>query len=384
MRLALRAAIVAAVTTGLYAIADMAVGHFAVPANPDAPRASAFQGEPYASSEFFAEAAREPGEWHKVDWHGLLEPSDYHGLYFNVDRLGPTNNVYRRTINPESGKPKLIVLLLGPSTVYGPAAPDGQTLASLLAARLTELDSTHGYVVYNAGVFGADSRQERSRLAYELDRGLKPDIVISYGGGMDIIDGVYMARPGSAGFFLFAHSGLRGVLPLNIYHWLLSRARAAISRDKRIPPHLLDRARVAELITATAAAWYENELAMAEMSQDRGARFFSILQPTPYSSTFDYSRPDIPYVHDLTDAEMPGLGTVAGGAQQALAKESAALRLQGVSAVDLSSGLRGKVEDVFVDFGHLNAAGHRILANEIAAIVLRRTEGVLLQAGLAP
>jgi hypothetical protein len=41
-----------------------------------------------------------------------------------------------------------------------------------------------------------------------------------------------------------------------------------------------------------------------------------------------------------------------------------------VEAVNLYSGLRGKTEDVFVDFGHLNAAGHRILAKEIANLVL--------------
>jgi len=88
------------------------------------------------------------------------------------------------------------VLLLGGSTVYGPEVPDDQTLASQLSARLNELDPGHSYAVYNAGVFAADSLQERDRLAYEFDRGLKPDIVISFGGGMDIVDGVYQQGRG--------------------------------------------------------------------------------------------------------------------------------------------------------------------------------------------
>jgi hypothetical protein len=59
--------------------------------------------------------------------------------------------------------------------------------------------------------------------------------------------------------------------------------------------------------------------------------------------------------------------------QQALAKESAALRQKGVEAVDLSGGFRAKTEDVFIDVGHLNAAGHRIMATQIAEAMLHPT-----------
>jgi lysophospholipase L1-like esterase len=282
-------------------------------------------------------------------------------------------------------KPKVTVLLLGPSTVYGPFVPDNLTLASLLSARLNKRDPAHSYVIYNAGVFAADSTQERDRLAYELDRGLKPDMVISFSGGIDILDGAYKARPGAAGLFLLAHSGLRGVLPLNIYHWLMARAWAAeASRAKQAPPYLLTPARVADLTVSTATVWYDNELAMSALSKAGGARFISILQPTPYSSAFDHPTHDIAYVHDLTDSGTFGLGAIAGSVQQALATESAALRQKGVEVIDLSSGFSHKTEDVFVDFGHLNAAGHRILAVEIAEMVLNPATASMLQADLGP
>jgi lysophospholipase L1-like esterase len=386
MRLVLRATIILAVTIGLYVAADLAVGSFTAPVTTDASRVPAFRGQPYISPDFLAEAAREPGEWHKIDWTSLLAPSDYHGRYFNVDRLGPTNNLYRRTINPPVTKPKVTVLLLGPSTVYGPFVPDNLTLASLLSAGLNELDPAHSYVVYNAGVFAADSTQERDRLAYELHRGLKPDIVISFSGGIDILDGVYLARPGAPGPFLVAHSGLRGVLPLNIYHWLMARASATAeaSRAKQAPEYLLTPARLADLTVATTTVWYDNQLAMSALSKAGGARFISILQPTPYSSAFDHPTHDIAYVHDLTDSGTFGLGAVAGSVQQALATESAALRQKGVEAIDLSSGFCHKTEDVFVDFGHLNAAGHRILAVEIAEMVLNPAAASMLQANLGP
>ncbi len=46
---------------------------------------------------------------------------------------------------------------------------------------------------------------------------------------------------------------------------------------------------------------------------------------------------------------------------------------KGVEAVDLSGGFRAKTEDVFIDVGHLNAAGHRILATQIAEAMLHPT-----------
>jgi hypothetical protein len=380
MRFILRVIIILAVTAGLYVAADIAVGYLVTPkitlAARDPGNVPAYRGQPYISPDFLREIAREPGEWRQIYGWDLVTPPGYHGRYFNVDRLAPTGNLYRRTTNPTSGKPPVTVLLLGGSTVYGPEVPDGLTLASLLAQRLDALDPAHSYVVYNAGVFAADSLQERDRLAYEFDRGLKPDIVISFGGGMDIVDGIYQAQPGQPAAFLQSRTGFRGflhrILPLNIYHLFLAHAsaEAEASREKRPPGHLTKPDRVAALTAATAKAWYDNQLAMAELSKVKGARFISVLQPSPYSSSFDHPTDDIPYVRDLTDSEWPGLGAVAGEAQQALAKESAALRGKGVEALDLSEGFRDKTEDVFIDIGHLNAAGHRILATAIAEAVL--------------
>jgi hypothetical protein len=384
MRLILKVIIILAVTAGLYVAADIAVGYLFTPRITQAARdpgnVPAYRGQPYISADFLREVAREPGEWRQIYGTDLVTPPAYHGRYFNVDQLAPTGNLYRRTVNapgdPAASKPQVTVLLLGGSTVYGPEVPDGLTLASLLAARLDDLDPARRYVVYNAGVFAADSLQERGRLAYEFDRGLKPDIVISFGGGMDIVDGIYQAEPGMPAAFLRSRTGLRGflhrILPLNIYHLLLANAsaEAETSHQKHAPPHLSKPERVAALTAATAKAWYDNQLAMAELAKARGARFISVLQPSPYSSAFDHPAADIPYVRDLTESEWPGLGGVAGDAQAALARESAALRQKSVEAIDLSDGFRTKTADVFIDIGHLNATGHGILASEIAEAVL--------------
>jgi lysophospholipase L1-like esterase len=383
MRLLLRLVIILAVTAVLYVAVDLTFGY--VVSRPrfedwkNKEPVPGYQGQSYATADFRKEASGEPGEWRQIYGTRLVTPPEFHGRYFNVDRLPPTDNLYRRTANPPTASPNpAVVLLLGGSTVYGPAVPDDLTLASLLSARLNELDPARGYRVINAGVFAADSLQDRERLAYELSRGLKPDIVIAYGGGMDIADGVYQGDPGHPGAFQDSRTGLRGLLhrflPLNIFRWLRAKAsEAAASRhDKVTPEHLETPAEVARLTAATASAWFDNQRAMDEMARKSGARFISILQPSPYSTAYDHPTADIPYVQRISEEQWPGMGAISGRVQEALAKQSAILRADGIEAVDMSAVLRAKTEDVFIDIGHLNATGHRMMATAIADVVLRR------------
>ena len=107
MRLILRVIIILAVTAGLYVAADIAVGYFVTPlitaASRDPGSVPAYRGQPYISSGFLREVAREPGEWRQIYGTPLITPPEYHGRYFNVDRLTPTQNLYRRTINAPLG-----------------------------------------------------------------------------------------------------------------------------------------------------------------------------------------------------------------------------------------------------------------------------------------
>src|SRR5262249_26060860 len=134
MRLLLRAGFIAAATIGLYAGADIMVGELTGPPVIDPANVPAYRGQSYIASDFLEGEVGEPGAWRTAFGARVLEPPEFHGRYFNVDRLPPTGITYRRTANPASTRPPLIVLLLGPSTVYGPTVPDDQTLASLLSA----------------------------------------------------------------------------------------------------------------------------------------------------------------------------------------------------------------------------------------------------------
>src|SRR5262249_32261113 len=62
--------------------------------------APADENQSYVTVAFSREVQTQPGEWDRIPGQKLATPSEYHGQYFNVDRLEPTGNLYRRTINP--------------------------------------------------------------------------------------------------------------------------------------------------------------------------------------------------------------------------------------------------------------------------------------------
>ena len=156
MRFLRRAAIVIGITFVAYLGADWSVGAYFAYRDREAPPNPAgipgYKGEPYAVPEFGLEA-QQSAPLYTIPGTRLLWPREYHGQFFNIDRLPPTDSYYRRTVNPPVTKePPVLVLFLGGSTVYGPDTPDGLTMASQLSTILNEQDKSHSYVVLNAGV----------------------------------------------------------------------------------------------------------------------------------------------------------------------------------------------------------------------------------------
>src|SRR5215472_1235550 len=177
MRFLRKAAIILGITLATYLVADWSLGlyyHYrmrVVPPSLDG--IPGFKGEPYAVPEFGLEA-QESSPVYTIPGTRLLWPREYHGQFFNIDQVAPTESYYRRTVDPPVTKaPPVVALFLGGSTVYGPDTPDGLTIPSQLSAILNAEDKTKSYVVLNAGVTGLDSTMERERLAYELAHGLK-------------------------------------------------------------------------------------------------------------------------------------------------------------------------------------------------------------------
>jgi lysophospholipase L1-like esterase len=371
--------IVLGITVALYILVDLAVGAILGqphPAIPDFNLIPALYRQPYVSPDFAVEYVRNdfleavPGE--RLMWEPLRQ-----GHYFNVEALSPTGAHYRRTANPPTGgRPTITILFLGASQVYGTEVPDDLTIPSLLSRRLGVLDPTHAYVVYNAGVQSVGSAQELWRLQYELAHGLKPDIVLLQGGGLDVVRGVYQATPGVPSALGHGTIGqlFHDYFPLNIYRWLRVWASGAITgAGRRKPPaHLADPERLAQLIRLTVDDYRTDQRQMATLAATHGARFITVLDPNLYSEPFLHPSADYAYADGLCARHSPGLADAIRAAWPAMTQALHELSGQGLETLDLSQAFRDKTADIFVDCDHFNAIGNAILAERLATAVLTR------------
>ncbi len=207
------AALLFAVT--LYVILDVSFGIIKplkpYASSPERLTARAYVNEPYFSEEFLIESFVQPGGWISPEGTKLIFPQEFHGKFINVDILPPVNAPYRRTINDipaeilkrENKDNFKKILILGGSTTYCGQVPDSYTIASNLAKNLKTAPTQEKYFILNAGVTSANSSQEIERLTYELDRGLRPDMVIIYDGVNDITQGIYFGDPDGV---MFSHN----------------------------------------------------------------------------------------------------------------------------------------------------------------------------------
>ena len=382
MRTLAKVLLILLITAGLYWALDIGYGYYAGKIQraepPNAANIPGLRGLPYASGDFMIEAGSTI-DTEAVPGTGILTPKEFHGTFFNIDRKPPTELLYRRTSNPDPAKPPTVtVLLIGGSTIFGADAPDDLTIASLLSRRLNADDKTHSYVVLNAGTFGANSTMERERLQYELAHGQKPEIVIVMDGGLDLMGGIYLGAPGRT----FAEG--RGEVadlfhryfPHNIYWalrgWLSQRA---IKLGLKKPPANIQKPVDVEKLTKdTVAFWLDNELAMAKLAKDAGARFISVLEPNRYASSFSHPTDDLKFVDRQTDGHLPGLRPIMPKALAQLSAGSDSLKSQGIETLDLSTIFKDKTQNLFTDgAGHFNSIGNAMVADRLAAAILATT-----------
>jgi lysophospholipase L1-like esterase len=374
-----KAAIVAGITLVTYLVADWSLGlyyHYRMrELPPSLDGIPGLKGEPYAVPEFGLEA-QESSPVYTIPGTRLLWPREYHGQFFNIDRLAPTESYYRRTVDPPVTKqPPVVVLFLGGSTVYGPDTPDGLTIASQLSTILNAEDTSHSYVVLNAGVTGLDSTMERERLAYELNHGLKPGIVVVLDGGLDLVGGFYLGAPGRppmTGRTYWAELFYK-YFPINIYRRLSIWAseRAVRLKQKKAPETVSDPHRLEKLLAETARVYEQNQMAMAKLAAGVGARFITVLEPNRYGTSYTHQTPDLDYVARQTDGHMPGFSGLLPTGLKALGDAQAELRAQGIDTLDLSAVFKDKTGNIFTTTtAHLNAEGSRVVAERIAGVIL--------------
>jgi lysophospholipase L1-like esterase len=348
--------------------------------NPERLTTKAYLNEPYFSEEFLIESFLQPGGWTSPEGTKLIFPQEFHGKFFNVDILPPVDATYRRTINDipaemlerKNQKDLKKILILGGSTVYCSEVPDSLTIASILAKRLKTDRTQERYFILNAGVTSANSTQELERLKYELDRGLRPDIVLIYDGINDVTQGVYFGDPDGV---MFSHKKrnkinemLKKILPLNVYYHF--RRKSESESLRKLPAHMTDIKSIAALADRTKEKYKNNILNMKKIAALYNFKLIIMLQPNVYSLDSSNNRDSITEIKRLAELRTPKIDLAFSIGYPLLRKAIPEIEANGVEAYDISQIFNSVDADIFLDIFHINSGGNKIIAESMEKIIL--------------
>jgi lysophospholipase L1-like esterase len=279
------------------------------------------------------------------------------------------------------------VLVLGGSTVFGVgvARPE-DSLPALLRDELSAAAPQRRLEVINAGVPIANSAREFLYLETSLLR-YDPDLVIAYNGWNDVWTGqelLWRDTSTVAGELAFIEAATVNAR-LNAASSTSGSARllaenaagdidAALSRSalyrllrRRFAEPSPWKARVRRPDPRVVEMYAANLARMTESARRNGFKLALFLQPligvdgrTPTPQEASY------LAHEYVSPSVPLRTMFYAGAEHLYADLSRRHRGDGVCAASLTRTFGGVEEPVYVDSGHLNAAGNRLVAKEMA------------------
>jgi hypothetical protein len=328
-------------------------------------RPPAYRNSPFFSQAFIDEQfSHRP--WIVLAERRMVYPGDYHGRWYNDE------NGMRRTAN--SPATDRHILLVGSSTVYGAEVPDEYTIASDLQKRINAQGGAK-FAVLNLGAEGVTVTQQLERLK-ALSFGDR-DVVIFYDGGSDAVQGV---------FYNNIDGWIVGENRKHVNDYVVKH-RAQLERLARycrfcdwlfsqttdyLPEHMKHPEQIKALAVETRDKMFNRLLQSDEYVRSRGARFIHVLQPDLFSRPLrDFERPLVDN-HFLT---MKGMGTALLEAHREFAPLTQMLIERKVSAYDASKIFDQVDDPIFLDFGHTNELGNRIIADFLFDALVR--EGVV-------
>jgi hypothetical protein len=328
-------------------------------------RPPAYRNSPFFSQAFIDEQfSHRP--WVVLAERRMIYPGDYHGRWYNDE------NGMRRTAN--SPATDRHILLVGSSTVYGAEVPDEYTIASYLQNRINEQGGGK-FAVQNLGAEGVTVTQQLERLK-ALDFGDR-DVVIFYDGGSDAVQGVFYANIDGwiveenrkhVNDYIVKHQAQLQRLAryCRFCDWLFAQT------TDYLPEHMKHPEKIKALALETRDKMFDRLLQSDAYVRSRGARFIHVLQPDLFSRPLrDYERPLVDN-HFLT---MKGMDTALLEAHRDFAPLTQMLIERKVSAWDASKIFDQVDDPIFLDFGHTNELGNRIIADFLFDVLLR--EGVV-------
>ena len=148
-------------------------------------------------------------DWAETHFREFLELETAHHSYVGWRRLpyqGETINIdekgTRRTYASPDVSPAKTIAFFGASTMWGSGSDDGRTIPSAFAGRHPE------YRAFNFGETAHTAHQSLNALVQVLAEGVRPDVVVFYGGSSEL----NKCRPGIGAFSTTDEQEIRELL----------------------------------------------------------------------------------------------------------------------------------------------------------------------------
>jgi hypothetical protein len=264
------------------------------------------------------------------------------------------------------GERQQLAVVLGGSTAFGQdLASDRETFSSVL--NTLGLD----YYFYNCAVVGYASGQELALMVHRLDR-MQPVLYILFHGWNDIYSPLNLARSWPVRFPSIGYNGQFSVLESRLRkYWEIEEKPGAATGDMLRPvTHVLDRD---QLVSAILENYVSNVEKMRDFAAARGADLMIVLQPDlGLKPLRTEEEEDI--IRNWGKRTRYLSNHISAAYRQFLDSAKRRLAEKGIRYIDINESpwFVDTGSTLFLDPVHLNAEGHRLVAEQIGASLQRQ------------
>jgi len=328
---------------------------------PAASGSAAYRGMPWAADYWreWREACRVP-ERLRYTGDGVWHLAPFSGRAINVGADG-----LRRTSNASCSDGAPLVVMFGGSMLWGHGAPDDLTIPSLLAERY-RLDG-RPTCVSNHGDWGATSRSALIELLRELrSPGRKPDVVVFYAGSYDVKEALFRAAgaPGSEIEAAMRAGEIRRQGEDGLFSGS-ALARVLRPAPRHAAPRRLSAAAVEEAGKEAVRVVAEIQRSVEALASAYGFQPLFVWHPYVLSGEKPRTPEEEVIVREV-DNSFPDIAAAIRSAYRGVHERRAP------GFYDLSDVFAASRETLFIDAGHLNPAGNRIVADRLYEILVSR------------
>jgi hypothetical protein len=292
----------------------------------------------------------------------LWRRKPFGGKYINIDEDG-----IRLTVNQDCSPEAPRVWMFGGSNLWGTGAKDDETIPSILAQQYSM--ALGPVCVTNFGESGWVSMQEIIQLEIELKRAVKPPaLVVFYDGFGDVYATYQSGRTDAPQDFEQLRQKFEGsneaggvayLREANTYR-LIGVLMTELLKLKQKQGQVGSKPGKDLTIYAHTAAdnYLKNLMLLESLSARYGFRYEAFWGPLPFLGNKPL-RAEEQKGWDQFEQQNPGLPDLAKRTHELVFSTPSS------HVHDLANVFDNRPEELFIDYGHANPVGNRIVANEI-------------------